>query len=94
MRNAMMINEKDNVIVAIEPIAAGNEAVYMVGGECHKILAAEDIPMYHKLARTDIVQGAKVIKYGEYIGEAGCDIAAGSHVHTHNVVSVRERVTD
>ena len=94
MRNAMIINEKDNVIVAIEPIAEGSEAVYMFKGEYHKLPVAEDIPMYHKLARTDIAQGEQVIKYGEYIGEAGCAIAAGSHVHTHNVLSVRERVTD
>ena len=25
MRNAMLINEKDNVIVAIEPLSKGNE---------------------------------------------------------------------
>lgn len=90
----MIINEKDNVIVAIEPITAGSEAVYMLNGEYHKLPVAEDIPMYHKLARVDIAQGAQVIKYGEYIGEAGCAIAAGTHVHTHNVLSVRERVTD
>ena len=83
-----------NVIVAIEPITAGSEAVYMLNGEYHKLPVAEDIPMYHKLARVDIAQGAQVIKYGEYIGEAGCAIAAGTHVHTHNVLSVRERVTD
>lgn len=94
MRNAMIINEKDNVIVAIEPITAGSEVVYRLNGEYHKLPAADNIPMYHKLARTDIAQGTQVIKYGEYIGEAGCAIAAGSHVHTHNVRSVRERVTD
>lgn len=94
MRNAMIINEKDNVIVAIEPIAAGSEAVYMLHGECCRIPVREDIPMYHKLARVTIAKGDQVIKYGEYIGEAGCEILEGSHVHTHNVLSVRERVTD
>ena len=47
MRNAMIINEKDNVIVAIEPIAEGSEAVYMFKGEYHKLPVVEDIPMYH-----------------------------------------------
>lgn len=28
MRNAMLINEKDNVIVAIEPLSKGTKAVY------------------------------------------------------------------
>ncbi len=94
MRNAMIINEKDNVIVAIEPISAGSEATYMLHGEYHSIPVREDIPMYHKLARVTMAEGSQVIKYGEYIGEAGCEILEGSHVHTHNVLSVRERVTD
>ena len=94
MRNAMIINKKDNVIVAIEPISAGSEATYMLHGEYHSIPVREDIPMYHKLARVTMAEGSQVIKYGEYIGEAGCEILEGSHVHTHNVLSVRERVTD
>ena len=32
MRNAMLINEKDNVIVAIEPLSKGTKAVYQVNG--------------------------------------------------------------
>ena len=74
MRNAMLINEKDNVIVAIEPLS--------------------DIPMYHKIARVPIKAGSEIIKYGEYIGEAECDIPAGSYVHTHNVLSIREKKVD
>ena len=30
MRNAMLINEKDNVIVAIEPLSKVTKAVYQV----------------------------------------------------------------
>ena len=30
MRNAMLINEKDNVIVAIEPLSKETKAVYQV----------------------------------------------------------------
>jgi hypothetical protein len=32
-----------------------------------------------------------VVKYGQRIGVAGADIAAGAHVHVHNVVSERGR---
>jgi hypothetical protein len=32
-----------------------------------------------------------VIKYGSSIGVASAPIAAGSHVHTHNVASTRGR---
>lgn len=94
MRNAMIIDEKDNVIVAVELIEKGTEVVYEVQGRQEKVLAAENVNMYHKLARNDIKKGEKIIKYGEYIGEAGADIPAGSHVHIHNVLSVRERVMD
>lgn len=94
MRNAMIINKKDNVIVAVEPIQKGSVASYEVDGNMVEIPVLEDIPMYHKLARVDIRAGEQVIKYGEYIGEAGADIPAGTHVHVHNVLSVRERVVD
>ena len=91
MRNAMLINEKDNVIVAIEPLSKGTKAVYRRSEEV-KVL--EDIPMYHKIARVPIKAGSEIIKYGEYIGEAACDIPAGSYVHTHNVLSIREKKVD
>lgn len=39
----------------------------------------------HKYARRAITKGENVIKYGNPIGHATCDIAAGEHVHTHNV---------
>lgn len=94
MRNAMLINEKDNVIVAIEPLEKGMTATYEVGGTFYEVPVAENIPMYHKLARTAIKAGESVIKYGEYIGAAGCDIEPGCHVHTHNVLSIREKVVD
>ena len=46
-----------------------------------------DIPAGHKYALCDIDKGAYVIKYGEIIGRATCDIKAGEWVHTHNVKS-------
>lgn len=39
----------------------------------------------HKYAIRDIKCGENIIKYGQPIGHATCDIAAGEHVHTHNV---------
>ena len=33
MRNAMIIDGKDNVIVAIEPIAKGDTVTYLCGGQ-------------------------------------------------------------
>ncbi len=39
----------------------------------------------HKYARCGIAAGEAVIKYGMPIGHAACAIAAGEHVHVHNV---------
>ena len=39
----------------------------------------------HKYALRDIKSGENIIKYGQPIGHATCDIAEGDHVHTHNV---------
>ena len=38
----------------------------------------------HKYALRDIKCGENIIKYGNPIGHAICDIKAGEHVHTHN----------
>ena len=39
----------------------------------------------HKYALRDIKCGEDIIKYGNPIGHATCDIKQGEHVHTHNV---------
>lgn len=39
----------------------------------------------HKYARLDIKAGENIIKYGQSIGHALCDIKKGEHVHTHNI---------
>ncbi|WP_325246503.1 UxaA family hydrolase [Dysosmobacter sp.] len=92
MRNAMIIDPKDNVAVAIEPIAKGTAAVWVAGGKEASVTALEDITIYHKLATRDIAKGEPVVKYGEHIGVAACDIKAGEHVHVHNVEGHRENL--
>lgn len=39
----------------------------------------------HKYARRNIKSGENIIKYGNPIGHAICDIKCGEHVHTHNM---------
>lgn len=86
--DAFLLNPADDVAVALRPIAAG-EAVRVRGG--HSVTARADIPMAHKLALRAIAAGAPVRKYGEIIGQACTTIAAGDHVHVHNIVSRRAR---
>ena len=86
--NAMVIDPKDNVAVAIEPIRKGDAVALRSGAT--GVTAAEDITIYHKIAIRPIAKGEPVVKYGEHIGLAAIDIAAGQHVHTHNVADHRE----
>ncbi len=49
--------------------------------------AAGPVPRGHKVALVDLPEGAAVRKYGQTIGIASRPIAAGEHVHEHNLVS-------
>ncbi|MDD3335725.1 MAG: altronate dehydratase family protein [Eubacteriales bacterium] len=81
MKRALRITPKDNVAVALEPLENG--AVIEVDGMTVRL--ATDVPAGHKLTLHDLKAGEKIIKYGYPIGEAKCDIPAGSHVHVHNL---------
>ena len=92
MKKVFVIEPEDNVGTAVgEPIRAGET----VGTEGRvtgvTVVARADIPYGHKIALTDIPQGAPVIKYALSIGSALRDIKAGDHVHVHNVESNRGR---
>ncbi len=82
-----MISAYDNVATALEPLPAGGTV--QVGDASITLL--EDIPRGHKVALRAIASGEPVVKYGSPIGTASRAIAAGAHVHTHNVVSTRGR---
>lgn len=84
--NAVHINVKDNVGVALRDIAGGEE-VRPSSGPSFK--AVEDIPYSHKVALKDIKAGEPIRKYGEEIGHARTDISQGGWVHTHNL-EIRE----
>jgi altronate dehydratase small subunit len=91
MVNALIINNKDNVAVAIEKIDKGTEInCKLKDGSILKVDAKDDIQIYHKVATKDITRDCKVMKYGQYIGVAADDIKKGEHVHEHNVISKRE----
>jgi altronate hydrolase len=83
----MVISAADNVATALEPIAAGQT----ITAGASTVTAAEPIPRGHKMALRAIRAGDVVMKYGNAIGTASLDIAAGAHVHTHNVASGRGR---
>ncbi len=87
MRAALVISERDNVATALQPLEDG--LVLDLGASAVTVRGA--IPPGHKIALRAIGAGEPVIKYGSPIGLATADIAAGTHVHTHNVSSSRGR---
>ncbi|QWA12274.1 UxaA family hydrolase [Sodalis ligni] len=82
-KRALLLNPKDNCVVALEDIAKGDEVNYE-GGE---FTALHDVTLGHKLAIVDMESGAQVYKYGAIIGSATQTIGRGSHIHSHNLKS-------
>jgi altronate dehydratase small subunit len=86
---AIVINKADNVGLAVKDLKAGDIVIVMAGKTEKSIMLKDDIKFLHKFALTDIKSGDKILKYGQVIGGATRDIAAGEHVHTHNIKSLR-----
>ena len=87
MKAALVISDRDNVATALEPLEPGRRLD--IGGL--SLTTIEAIAAGHKVALRPIAAGEAVVKYGSPIGLASADIAAGSHVHTHNLSSSRGR---
>jgi altronate dehydratase len=85
--DAVILHVADHVATALRPLSAG-ETVRIGGPEgVRSIIAAEPIPLCHKIAVKAVKQGATVCKYGEFIGDATMPIEPGDHVHIHNIKS-------
>jgi len=87
MNDVLRLHAEDDVAVALRPLKVG-ETVRIDG---QAITLRASIPLAHKFALKPIAVGTPVRKYGEAIGEARVAIAAGDHVHVHNIVSRRAR---
>lgn len=81
MSKYLKINEKDNVVVCLEALKAGDEIALSDGSV---IKAREDIPSGHKMSVKEIRHDQEVIKYGFPIGRVTENTEPGSWIHTHN----------
>lgn len=88
---ALIMSNGDNVATALEIIKAESIVGVRKGSELISLVVHEDIPFGHKFAIMKIDTGTKIIKYGQVIGAATKDIEPGTHVHVHNVESLRGR---
>jgi altronate dehydratase small subunit len=89
--DAIGLREQDNVATSLRDLRAGEEALVGILDATRQITLREDIPYGHKFAMRDITKGEAIFKYGEVIGRATCDIAAGAHAHVQNIESLRGR---
>jgi altronate hydrolase len=84
----LVINSLDNVGVALEDLSCGQ----LIRHEDASIRLGQDIRFGHKFALRDLSEGEYIIKYGARVGIATCPIAAGEHVHVHNVRDIVDEV--
>lgn len=92
--NALVISKKDSVAVAIDELKSGDVATFKIGEEVSTVNIIQDIPIYHKFAIVDVEKDSLVYKYGKSIGKALSNIKRGQHIHTHNLVSIREGIEE
>ncbi|HYC02168.1 MAG TPA: altronate dehydratase family protein [Azospirillaceae bacterium] len=78
-----LVDPADDVAVATRAVTAGER--FEAGGRA--VAALQDIPQGHKMALRAVPRGAPIRKYGWAIGHATADIAAGEHVHSHNLAT-------
>ncbi|WP_313804279.1 altronate dehydratase family protein [Sphingobium sp.] len=81
MPAAIRIDPKDQIAIALRALEAG-EAIAVAG---RSLCMAQAVERGHKIALTDIAKGDQVRRYGWPIGTATQAIAAGMHVHGHNL---------
>jgi altronate hydrolase len=75
--NFIRLDAADNVVTATHALETGT----MI----EDISTRGQIPSGHKIATKALSIGAEIRKYAQLIGYASQNIAAGDHVHTHNV---------
>ena len=78
---ALLLRSDDDVAVTTQDLLAGTRVLTATT----EIVVLGGVPRGHKLAVRDVPAGSAVHKYGQSIGLATVDIAAGEHVHVHNL---------
>lgn len=82
--NMIILDEGDNVGVALRDIAAHEQARNAAG---QQVPAIERIAQGHKVALRNIAEGEPIIRLGLSVGLATAPIQRGCLVHVHNVRS-------
>jgi altronate hydrolase len=81
MRNILKLDPRDNVLVALSPLAANQPVTYT--GKTY--VPATDVPAKFKFVEQDMPVGAEVIMYGVIVGKVREPIPAGGVLTTRNL---------
>ncbi len=84
---ALRLKDDDDVAVALRALEPGVAVRFPDAA----VIPLAPIPGGHKIALRPISSGGLIRKYGQVIGRASAPIAAGEHVHVHNVEGTRGR---
>ena len=78
-------------VVVVEGLAAGTAMLCVVTKDDSdfRLTLRDAVPIGHKVALRDLAAGDTAIKYGEDIGRIVAPVAAGGHVHVHNLKTKR-----
>jgi arabinonate dehydratase len=80
----LQLHPGDAVALARRELEPGTE----LHGAGRHVTVRDTVPHGHKVALSDIAAGEQVLKYGQPIGNATQSIAAGEHIHEHNLRSL------
>ena len=81
--DAIQLSPIDNVAVVVRRLPAGARIALATG----EVVLDKDLGLGHKIACQSIAAGDKIKKHCVSIGSATRAIAAGEHVHLHNMQS-------
>ncbi|WP_144112913.1 UxaA family hydrolase [Paraburkholderia sp. BCC1886] len=79
----ILLSPDDNCLIAGARLEAGT--TLDIEGE--RLTLGKTIELGHKVARRDLAQDDKVLRYGAVIGHVTEAVARGAHLHTHNLAS-------
>ena len=83
-------DEGDDVAVAVRDLEPGEVSVaWLDSGRRDRLSVNESVPLGHKVALSEMPEGHKVIEYGVLVALTRSEVAAGAHVHVHNIRSAR-----
>ncbi len=77
--SVIRLHANDDVLIATQQLVPGALV------ESEDLTVRDLIPPGHKMAAHDIKNGDAVHRYNQIIGFATADIAAGQHIHAHNL---------